>query len=112
MPQVLGLTKASKAVYGPCDGGSHWEVDPEGEAGGLMNVAAAWKESGYLRESPGQNCSAGNTAQLVCPTPTRPQVPVLAVPSLTSRRRDCHSAAPPFPFSGFFNRDGESASAK
>ena len=30
----------------------------------------------------------------------------------TSRRRDCHSAAPPSPFSRCFNSDGERASAK
>ncbi len=61
---VLGLTKASHAVYGACDGGSHWMVDPELGSGGLRNVAAKNPASGYLRESPAQNCSVGNTAQL------------------------------------------------
>ena len=30
---VLGLKKASHAVYGACDGGSHWTVDPESSSG-------------------------------------------------------------------------------
>jgi hypothetical protein len=61
---VLGLTKASHAVYGACDGGSHWTVDVELASGGLRNVAAKNPSAGYLRESPARNCSAGNTAQL------------------------------------------------
>lgn len=31
---------------------------------GLVNVAARNPNSGFLRESPARNCSAGNTAQL------------------------------------------------
>lgn len=61
---VLGLSRASHAVYGACDGGSHWIVDPELDSGGLRNIAAKNPASGYLRESPGTNCSVGNTAQL------------------------------------------------
>ena len=61
---VLGLKKAAHAVYGECDGGSHWTVDPESGSGALVNVAAKSAAAGYLRESPGQNCSAGNSAQL------------------------------------------------
>ena len=33
--------------------------------------------------------------------------PVIMTPGTTSRRRDCHSAAAPSPFSGRFNRRGE-----
>ena len=61
---VLGLYKASKAVYGACDGGSHWTIDPEGASGGLVNVNANSQAAGFLRESPQANCSAGNSAQL------------------------------------------------
>ena len=61
---VLGLKKAAHAVYGECDGGSHWTFDPESGSGALINVAANSAEAGYLRESPGQNCSIGNSAQL------------------------------------------------
>ena len=35
-----------------------------------------------------------------------------AVWSVYSRRRDCHSAAPPSPLGRWFNRDGEGGSAK
>ena len=61
---VLGLKQASHAVYGACDGGSHWMVDPELDSGGLRNVAAKTPSDSYLRESPASNCSVGNTAQL------------------------------------------------
>ena len=61
---VLGLTKTAHAVYGACDGGSHWIVDPELDSGGLRNVAAKNPSYSHLRESPAQNCSVGNTAQL------------------------------------------------
>ena len=37
---------------------------------------------------------------------------VLLLTSKPSRRRDCHSAAPPSTLSRRFNSDGESASAK
>jgi hypothetical protein len=45
-------------------GGSHWAVDEEGGAGGLVNVNAKSAYAGFLRESPGSNCTAGNSAQL------------------------------------------------
>ena len=34
------------------------------DTGGLINVAASKREDAFLRESPGNNCTVGNTAQL------------------------------------------------
>jgi len=81
---VTGLDKLSLAVYGKCDGGSHWNhggpdasaaaaagssgsstsVPIRAASSALYNVAAVKRSGGYLRESPGKNCSVGNTVQL------------------------------------------------
>eukprot|EP00326_Haptolina_ericina_P036371 CAMPEP_0181234466 /NCGR_PEP_ID=MMETSP1096-20121128/36985_1 /TAXON_ID=156174 ORGANISM="Chrysochromulina ericina, Strain CCMP281" /NCGR_SAMPLE_ID=MMETSP1096 /ASSEMBLY_ACC=CAM_ASM_000453 /LENGTH=245 /DNA_ID=CAMNT_0023329237 /DNA_START=240 /DNA_END=978 /DNA_ORIENTATION=- len=57
---VDGLSRESRAVLGPCDGGSKWEV----REGGLANVAAKKPKDAFLRQSPARNCTVGNTAQL------------------------------------------------
>ena len=43
-------------------GASKWTTVPA--TGGLINVAAPKREDAFLRESPGSNCTVGNTAQL------------------------------------------------
>ena len=60
---VDGLDQGAVAIYGACDGGSHWDYDEEYPEA-LINVAAKSQRLGYLRESPSKNCSVGNTAQL------------------------------------------------
>ena len=53
----------------------------------------------------------GQDVQLVG-APEDPTAAVLHWTGPTSRARDCHSAAPPSPFSMRFNLDGEGVSAK
>eukprot|EP01048_Picozoa_sp_COSAG05_P014289 COSAG05_NODE_1604_length_4427_cov_5.080869_4_plen_136_part_00 len=43
-------------------GASKWTTVPG--ADGLVNVAASKRDDAFLRESPGNNCTVGNTAQL------------------------------------------------
>ena len=53
--------------------------------------------------SPTANAAAGGLASVS--VPSRPWC-------LDSRRRDCHSAAPPSPFSRRFKKDNEAMSVK
>ena len=59
---AVRLEKAGIVALAPCAGSSGtWTADGDGR---LINAAASTKNWGYLRQSPHDNCTAGNTAQL------------------------------------------------
>ena len=77
--------------------------------------ASRHSAAGWTRQDQGRDtadAATGHRGQSHCAAAGRWGTAGRAGWGACSRRRDCHSAAPPSPFSGRFNVDGEGVSAK